>query len=340
MKQLLSQTLRPLLAGLLLFAACSDDNGGGIPAPAERKEVTVIYSTSGVGDDGYNSAILRGVVQAYKDLGFRLDQHMPANLDEATRISATWVADSAQAPTQRLLVLASSEYEPLLDKLAAGPLPSADDVMLLESRRTDLPAYTLYLPLYGASYEAGYISGLLPYGNLSAIVCANPTDSTLTDGCRGFADGYYRRFGQAPPVHYLDQTTNGYAMSDSLYRLCHTFDAEYSFVYPLVGGSLGGLLRFTREYPHTFYTCGLDTDCSQLSSRVAFSVVKHIDRAVNSFLTQWVSDVPQPRHQRMGLGSGMVEVVLAPGYDEFLGKELTTITSEALRKEELYEATR
>ena len=77
------------------------------------------------------------------------------------------------------------------------------------------------------------------------------------------------------------------------------------------------------------------------------SVVKHIDRAMNLCIRQWLSDEGMPKHQSLGLASGYTEVVHT--YQEYLSpydvevleqltdEKLKEIHETALRKEEEHE---
>lgn len=72
---------------LAVVAACSSDDGmdGTQPQP---QSVTVVFSPDGLGDNGYDDLILRGVLrfaEAHADVATRLC--MPETLEEARLIT-------------------------------------------------------------------------------------------------------------------------------------------------------------------------------------------------------------------------------------------------------------
>lgn len=330
---------------LLLFpvlTSCQKDEEE-IPGNVLSKSqfyVTAIHSPNGLGDRGYNDNLYKGIRESQLTHGFHLQSYSPLNMNEAEQLMINWMKDSIVTGT-RMLVLGSSDFEPLLRKHADQlPSPEHGEIVLLESRATDMPAYTLYLPIYGACYQAGCIAMLFPYAHTSAVVCANRTEGPIADGLRGFKEGFTDSNGLQLDTYYLADDDIGYTMADSLYRLCHTLEQNYGFVFPICGGSNQGLIRFTREHPYTFYTAGMDVDQSDYSPKITFSVVKHIDRAISRFLQAWVNRETIPLHQRWGLSSDMVEVVASPAYKEFLGNSLEITNKTAIHKEEAYEKTK
>lgn len=326
---------------LLLCGACTVDNSPAIcPAETEQVIVTAIHSPNGLGDRGYCDMIFAGIEISKEAHDFWLMTEVPNNLDEAEQLMNEWLDDTT-ANGKRLLILASSDFEPMVraqrDRI---PDNERNKVLLLESRAEDLPAYTIHLPMYGACYQAGCAATQFPYSDTCAIVCANRLEGPIVDGYRGFTEGFLDSGGQQADTLFLADDNTGYAMADSLYRLCYTLERKYNFVFPLAGGSNQGLLRFTREYPNTFYTAGMDVDQSDYSDRVAFSVVKHVERAVETFLDQWVADRELPRNMSFGLSSGYVEIVASENYRDFIDETLKACKERAIQKENDYEANR
>lgn len=300
--------------------------------------VTVIHSPNGLGDRGYNDLIFAGVQVSQKKHDFRLLTQVPDDMQEAELFFEDWLNDST-ASGKQLLIMASSDFEYMI-RSHKHQIPDDEQrkVLFLESRAQDLPAYTLYLPLYGACYQAGCVSLTLPYAAMkSAVVCANRLPGPIADGRQGFQDGFLDNGGLEVDTVFLADDDTGYAMANQFYQLCFDLEKEYAFVFPLAGGSNQGLLRFTREYPRTFYTAGMDVDQSDYSYRVAFSVVKHIDRTLELFLNLWMNEQDLPRNMSRGLASGDVEVVITSGYEDFLKEVLDACKNQAIEKEKAYE---
>lgn len=331
-------TKRTLWIALIacLFVSCKADHET-IEHTVDIGVVSVIYAPNGLGDRGYNDNIYKGVLQGRILHNFRLENYLPNSIEQAEEYMKEWLNDGAGE--KRLLIIASPDYEGFV-KSYSGQIPDDGDnrVVLLESRINDSPFYTVYLPLYGAAYQAGVATTNLPGADKSLVLCANPFVESINDATSGFIEGYSLYGGQQCDVLYLsDKHNEGFAVAGHVYRMCYDLEREYGFVFPLIGGSSQGLLRFTREYPKSFYTASMDVDQSEYSNRVTYSVLKHTDRAILKILEQWVNDTPIPRNQRWGLESGMVEVSPAANYLDFFRDIFEFNRDEAILKETSYE---
>lgn len=319
-----------------LFISCEMHNRT-IEHTEDLGVVSVIYAPSGLGDRGYNDNIYKGIQQGRILHGFRLENYLPNSIEQAEEYMKEWLND--EPGVKRLLIMASSDFEGFV-KSHSSQIPDDGDnrVVLLESRINDQPFYTVYLPLYGAAYQAGVATMQLPGADKSLVLCANPFVESIHDATSGFIEGYSLYGGQQCDVLYLsDKHSEGFAAADHVYRMCYDLENEYGFIFPLIGGSSQGLLRFTREYPRSFYTASMDVDQSEYSNRVTYSVLKHTDRAILKILEQWVNDTPIPRNQRWGLESGMVKVSSAANYLDFFCDIFEFNRDEAILKETNYE---
>ncbi|MGN0220618.1 MAG: hypothetical protein ACI4BA_00640 [Prevotella sp.] len=333
--------LAALLVSLsMLPVSCSDDEA----ADTENGQwvVTAITSANGVGDRSYTDLIYAGLRQSENTLDIRLRVIVPASYEEAGQYIDAWLDDKAPAADHRLLIAASGEYEAYLSA-KADRLPDGDNarVMLLESKTKDAPYYTVRLPSYGAGYTAGYITPLLNGGDTAAVILANTSESTIVNCHEAYRDGFHDAGGKRLDVYPLADDQTGYAMADSLYRLCYSLDGHYGMVMPIAGGSCQGVLRYTRENPSAFFTAGMDVDQQENSYAVAFSILKHIDRAVLNFVTAWRSGQPLERHYSYGLASGYMEVKVADDsrFDN-LRSAVDAVRPRALSKEDDHEKDR
>lgn len=331
-------TKRTLWIALIvcLFASCEKDNEI-IENVVDMGVVSVIYAPYGLGDRGYNDNIYKGIQQGRILHGFRLENYLPNSIEQAEEYMKAWLSDKSDV--KRLLIMASSDFEGFM-KSHSGKIPDDPDnrVVLLESRVNEQPFYTVYLPLYGAAYQAGVATMQLPGAGKSLVLCANPFVESINDATNGFIEGYSLHGGEPCDVLYLsDKHGEGFAVADQVYRMCYDLERKYGFVFPLIGGSSQGLLRFTREYPKSLYTASMDVDQSAYSNRVTYSVLKHTDRAILNIVEQWVNNTPIPRNQRWGLESGMVEVSCATNYLDFWGNIFEFYRHEAILKEANYE---
>ena len=325
-----------VLIGIL--SSCSkEDNtpidNNSIPSPI----VTVFFSPNGLGDRGYNDNIAHGVNRSQETHGYRLNRICPTSLQEAERYMDAWLS-ALDNTTRRLLVLASEDYEAMVVRYADRiPDDDVNRVYLFESRSTDLPAYTFYLPFYGVCYQAGYLASLLPSMESAAVLCANNYARPIIDGRDAFAAGYNENCNYPLDYIYLSDSDEGYALADSTYRLSYTLHQLYDFVFPLAGGSVQGLLRYNREYPTSFYTAGVDVDISDYSTLVPYSAVKHIDKAVEQTINLWIEEIETPRQQRLDMEAGFTELVIAEHYRSLLEVAEKESRANAIIKEKAYE---
>lgn len=347
---------------LLMLVACTKD--GDIiyqPDPADQAStaplVTVIYDPQAVGDGNYNDLIYQGVQLAAKENGLRTMQLSPSTREEGlTYLQSLFEKMStAQDTVRRLLIVAATSYDDYLrqnnDRLAANP--NADLLYLETTTQLTGKGSTLYLPYYGAMYEAGAVAQALTSDVL--LVAANPKGEALARAVRGFTDGFSTDYIQYPDrlnyrksqvTEYLsDEAGSGYTVADTTaMRLMYDrqWDGYFHLLVPVCGGA-------ARTFQHLCSLMGgynfMGIDAAYNSPSCPLSAVKHIDRAVALCISQWLSPEGMPKHQSLGLADGYTDVEVQTGKSLFyklLGDVLTdelrkTIHNDAIRKEAEYE---
>lgn len=266
--------------------------------------IRVIYPVTGLGDRSYVDCIYRGICLCEEYLpAFAVENYCPNTMEEAEGAMGDWFEPTASGKFRnRLLILTNDSYTALLLAHPEWTIPDGDAVLLLDHNGA-LPApwqdvYTRLVCCYGASYEAARLIKELG-GERTAIVMANPLIQAPQEIKQGFVDGFRAgggTFDDEADTYYLGQGIDeGFDQADSLYRLCATLATEkrYAFVLPVCGGSIQGALRYTRDYPGSFYTCGIDVDMQSYSTKVAFSIMKHMDSLIVDFLDHWLSGEAQ-----------------------------------------------
>ncbi len=320
--------------------ACTDIES--LPTESPRREVLVLFSPNGLGDNGYNDQVLRGVVRyANSDnaSGVDVDYYCPTSLAEGEQIVTAW-CDTTQGKAQRLLVLASSAYKEVVDRqcLEWDLDITHNQVLLFESEHSTVPGISTFgLSMYGAAYMAGAIAGEISYAPL--IVLANASDKSIRMAADGFRDGYTacRDDVETVDIVYLSDTDAGYAMADSVYRLMYDWAMYYNFIFPVMGGSNMGVFRYEREYPYGFhFTVGTDVDQSHLCNSMVGSMVKHIDCVVEEYLAKWTAGEELPKHMVYGLKSDYVDWVPSYNFNGVFDDILSRARVEAIAKEQSY----
>lgn len=345
---------------MLMFSACTKDGdviykADPADVAATRPLVTVIYGADGVGDLSYNDLIYQGVEEAAQEYSLRTLQLSPNNIDEGLAYIEDAIKQMAASTdtVRRLLIVANSVYDEYIRKnnsrLEANPRAS---LLYLETKTPlEGKGSTLFLPYYGAMFEAGYISTLFASDIL--LIGANQSDEAVGGAMQGFNEGFVVRQttldgdystyseGMLYTSYVSENAHEGYNINDEdALRLLNTFDtkSQCPLIVPICGGSAATFARMANLTGNYTY---MGIDCAQQSLYSEFSTVKHIDRAIVKCIGQWLSPEGMPKHQTLGLSSGFTEVVLHPHTDEAktaVQKWLTddamrTIREQAIRKE-------
>lgn len=119
------------LALCTLLSGCEKEEA--VDANAWRVEA--VLSPGGVGDQGYNDKILRGIQLAAAQYGFTLAFHIPEEKEQGIHVYEDWLnAPLGNECERSLFVFSGSEYEYLLEGL---PLPedTRKDVLMFETAR-------------------------------------------------------------------------------------------------------------------------------------------------------------------------------------------------------------
>ena len=327
--------MKKYLAIIILFlcAACSDnDSTENLSLP--QYDVDILFSPSGVGDSGYNDIMLYGIQQACNKYGFRLELHQPVTVEEGWKCYNEWEHEDSQN-VKKLFIFASDDYENLLRK--NPPTRQKDkDLLLLESDGELENMASFRLNMYGAAYYIGkLVSRIIPS---AAVLMANPFDPIILEAEQGFKDGFLSENENLYDVFYLaDMPYQGYNLPDKAYNLSFSMFMDYSFVWPLAGGSNGGVFRYTREYPNSIYTAGVDADMSFYSNKVICSLVKRLDLLLEEYITRWIDGEPLAGFTKYGFDSGFVQVKFSKNYQEVFVDLIEGLQEEAISKEKAYE---
>lgn len=325
-----------LLFVAVVLASCSKEDE---PVPdAVKPQVIFLFSPGGLGDMSYNDCILEGV-QQFKAENRDIDTYIysPESLEEAERIFSDWLVRPGNG-IPVLFALASNDYEPMAEKYLAGSsLADGKSILLFESDRqyADERIHTFQISTFGASYLAGKTAALCAGGRKALAVLANDSDRPIGIARDGFVEG----FGGECDVEYLADDWTGYVQAGLTYRKMSTWSREYGFIFPVAGGSNAGIYRYSREYEDSPFLAGMDIDQSGLSNRITGSVIKHIDRLVYEYLTEWTQTGFMPEVRLYGLENGYADWQLSPLFEREYNDAVSGLRQQAINKEkEYYEA--
>lgn len=328
---------------MFFLSSCSEETE---TTTDNNVKVTVLTSASGLGDMGYNDQIMSGIMHFYEANDVSMNLVRPNKTEEAKQTLQKWQAETKDKG-KSLLVLAGNEYETLVTTGNLN-LSKNQQILLFESKNKNLPEgiNTFHINRYGASYLTGCMA---KEHEAATIVAAMPEDPILEESIQGFTDGYQEHSDNQVELVYLSDNEDGFAKADSAYRVAS--EIRNAFIFPLAGGSNSGIYKYSRETD--FYLSlivGMDTDCSMYSNRVPFSMVVHIDKVIEQYLTDWMNDVPMEKNQTFGLESGMIDIAFSPVFyrnldiwenyyenEDYWVNAYQSHKAEAMGKEEEYE---
>lgn len=315
-----------------------------------RSIVYFIYKEGSLGDLGYVDALYHGIAKAVNDGNMLLSlAELPGDTSKIDSVFSCYLSKIEKVGTNRksLIVIANDNLEPMLHHYeGVFKENSPVSVLLTEPQDTTLPVYSIRFLGYGACYQAGRITAqCLSDVNDILIVNANPNTNGLADMRKAFTQGIEEgkvRAGREINIdnYYISNTSGGYDEAEKLYQMAYDLDKKYQLVLPICGGTVQGILRYNREHPNSFYTIGMDADLQQYSSKVPFSVVKHVDKGVEDWIARWDKGEQLEKHISLGLSSGYTELVIADKYKEKLGDAAKQVYQTAIEKEKEYENTK
>ena len=335
----------------LLLASCTKD-GDTIYKPDPNEEaastaplVTVIYGDNSLGDRSYCDMIYEGVERTAQELGLRTMQLSPQSTEEGVQYLELMMRqmEAATDTVRRLLIVTSPVYDDYLRSNSSRLEANARADLLYLETRTPLPGKgsTLYLPYYGAMFEAGAMMPAL--GPRVMLIGANGREEAVVEAIQGFTDGFEagmtsvtdKRVEKYLGITYLDATGDGgYEVADTTaMRMIHQLIADDIYdIVPICGGAFNTFWRMNEIEMDGLFIMGIDKEYRTPRSRL--SVVKHIDRAVDRCIRQWLSNEGMPKHQSLGLASGYTEVVHT--YTDYPEQYMTEV-HEQLTEEKLKE---
>lgn len=308
-----------------------------------RPIVYFIYKEGALGDLGYIDAIYRGVAKAADEKNMLLSlTELPddtAKIDFAVNYFLEYM-QKVNNNRKALVVIANDNYEQLLhqyENVLSGI--SNVDILLTETQDNTLPVYSLRFPTYGACYQAGrVVNECFTDVKQVLIANANPKEANIKDMRTAFMNGMEDGDRKVTiDNYYISDADNGYDQANEMYEKAYEIDKKYQMVIPFCGGSISGFLRYNREHPNSFYTVGIDTDMQLYSSRLPFSIVKHLDEGVEDWILKWEKGEALPKHQDLGLASGYVELVVANTFQLKLSATVKKYYQTAIDKENEYE---
>jgi basic membrane protein A len=346
------------LAAVMMLAACTKE-GDTIyewdpnePKASTKPLVTVIYGQDALGDRSYNDLIYQGVEEAAAKYGLRTMQLSPTSYEEGRGYLQTMfqTVKNLNDSVRRLFIVCAAGYDDYIRQNSHlfDSNPNADLLYLETTEPLAGGGSTLYLPYYGAMYEAGAILPVID--NLATLIVSNPEDQTVVGAAKGFSDGFLTDYyslendwgaveKKLKTLYLAEHTGEGYNIADS--TALKVLNECEGTIIPICGGS-GYTMMYICDVTFSNNYVGIDVEKSSYWCHM--SILKHIDRAVALCIGQWLSPEGMPKHQVLGLKDGYTGVSLnvedyyLEQYNKYIPETLRQqIHEDAVRKEAEYE---
>jgi len=321
-----------ILPALFSLLSCSKDDPEIRPGHSAR-EVRLLLPSNGLGDTAFSDDIMRGVLQAQKDMGFTFHYHVPTDLDDAKDKIREW--EENPMAEQSLTIFGSNEYEGMAASVTKGD--NSHSYLLIEASTSDFDIPVSRFSGYGVSFLTGVAAYAYTRADTAAYIGGQSLHSYIEECYIGFRDGFLFAGGQVVVAAYLSDKPDGFSkpheaglLADSLYR-------NYSFIYPVAGGSNSGVyswLRSNRQQEK--YAAGVDVDQSIYSDHIIGSMIKEIGRSLEDYLRLWTEGEELPLWTLFDLESGYTFFKVSEGYNKELGELIRTHQSIASEKEKEY----
>lgn len=329
-----------ILLSLLLFSC---HPGGEKPEVFDPSvEVICVYTPRKIEDGSNASLIYQGILRTTDSLGIAYRSIFPFNFQEGADSIAQLVSKN-QPGRKRLIIAIDPEYSSYLQPLAeAGQITNSESTQLLvldgDFKHDDV--YTAHICHYGLLYQAGYVASKMKDVDSVQIVAANTSYLYLREGRDGFIHSFTKERANTIDIYDLTDLTADNSVGFQIRQIAYLNIApdskkRYDMVVPLCGETIMGFLRYSRDFPGSFYTVGMGQDMSIYSQDVPFSCIEHTDKIISACILDWAQN-KLSHYRRFGLDEGWVELKVSTAYRQQLEPWATTIFNEAIEKEVEY----
>ncbi len=318
---------------LPFFVSCSNDDEPDILPDIQEREVRLILPSNGLGDMSFSDEIMRGVLQSQEEFGFTFYYHIPTDQEDAEKKIEEW--RNSHTTTRSLTILSSNEYEELASRINNNE--ENHIYLLAEASSSDFDVPVFRFSGYGVSFLIGVTAYLYTSADTAVYMGGQRNHSYLEECYSGFRDGYQYAGGQEVESIYLSDKPDGFSMAQAAFHLADSLYKNYSFIYPVAGGSNSGIYRWLRNHPdQEKYTAGVDVDQSAYSDHIIGSMIKEIGQSLYDYIGLWMADEELPGWNLFDLQSGYTYFLLAEPFRAEWDKVVKTYIDIAIEKESEY----
>ena len=320
------------VATLCVNTACDDDDDDIV---ADKPSVTLITDYCETDDQGYHSLVYQTISQWEKRSDITVNILNPKSKEVAKEMYLKW-PETFGKNGKSLLIVASPNYQEMVSEEHIQLNPQ-QQVLAFETQGQRLPegVSSFAFNRNGASYLAGKMASKC--GDI--IVVAGKGYPYINAAWQAFQQGLEGQ--HVLNVEYLSYEEDGFNKPDSAYNIAKA--NPNAFIFPLAGKSNLGIYHYMKDCPSSqqIVAAGMDVNFNSKNIRIPFSIVLHIDKVLDQYLQDWISNRPWPTYQSWGMKSKMVEVVLNENFTSKLNVKKADYKTffekykeEAIEKEE------
>lgn len=275
-------------------------------------EVIIVYGGE-KGDLSFVDSASRGLSAARDDLAFETHEFTSLEYDEISGI-----VQNASPERSVLVITASFAYANATTQLATEH-PGALFLGIDQTGPGHENLRTCEITSYGSSYLAGVLAANATRTRHVGIILG-----THSEVLEGFRQGYQDGICSVDPSILIEER---YVRDDSVTGFSDPVRAQeiarkmfgdgVDTIYTVAGYSGTGAITEAKQAPGRF-VIGVDRDQTDLGPDVILaSAVKHVDRAVESGIREFIGGTFSGGEQVVGLKEGATDLVFNPKFSEY-----------------------
>lgn len=328
---------RHILPILILFSlSCSREQIIEQPQQDNAPMVVALFNPYGLGDLTREDQICKGIMSTASREGLRTLLMSPYYWVNGVSSLSACTNRLKDDPAPHLYIIASG-YDRYKDEIIRAV--RADDhasLLLIDPNSEWESGASITVSPYASAYMAGVLAALID--TVDYTVCHYySNDVGMNDIMQGFNEGFLSHQGTMIDNldsynPFLDEEEETLTCSKVSFSPVQYYLNQYAdFVVFADKYQYRNILNCP-EAADQYRFLGIDANVSDYSPKVPFSCVRHLDKATEHCIMQWLSAEGLPKNQWYGLDSEYSELILSPGY-EYLQPSADSIYAEALQKE-------
>ncbi len=313
--------------------SASDDGDDG----TAETNVGMVYALGGLGDESFNDAAQRGIIDAAEEFNVSYDESQPADAGEFSQFQRLY-AESTDPDYDLVSCIGFAQLDALSEVAPDFPEQS---FMLVDDNLDEPNVASYEFKEEEGSFLVGALAALLSSRSFSAGAGETASDSTNVGFVGGVDAPLIRRFqaGYEAGVDYVSDdidvitsyvgdfadSSGGQEAALSMY------ESGADVVYHAAGGSGVGVFQAAQDQGR--FAIGVDSDQSltepDFADVILASMVKRVDSAVYESVENVVNDEFQGGSQvELGLEDEGVSCVYGDGIGDEIPEEVKTEIDE------------